>query len=56
MNSPEKIINDLNSIDLYDILFLCNNMTKPLLFKDQIISQYNYILITIMALRILCYA
>lgn len=38
MNSSEIIINDLNSIDLYDILFLYNNMTKPLLFKDQIIS------------------
>lgn len=33
VDSSETIINDPNSIDLYDIPPLRNNMTEPLLFE-----------------------
>lgn len=56
VDSLKTIIKDLDSIDFYNILFLYNNMTKPLLFKDWITSCYNCALIIVMPLKMLYYA
>lgn len=37
VNSSEVIINNLNAINLYDIFFLYNSITKSLLLLNQII-------------------
>lgn len=55
INSYKIIMNNLNSINLHNSFSLHNNMIKSLLFNNWITFQYNYTLITIVALRILCY-
>lgn len=55
MNSSETIIKDLDLIDFYNIFPLCNNITKSLLLENQTNSQYNYALIIVIALEMLCY-
>ena len=55
VDSSKIIIKDPDSIDLYGILSLCNNMTKPPLLENWTTLQHNCILIAVVALGILCY-
>lgn len=56
VNSPKIIINNPKRIDFYNIFFLHNNISKPSLLKNCITFQYNYTLIIVVTLEILCYA
>lgn len=55
VDSSKTIIKNLNLIDLHSILLLRNNITKLLLLKDWITSQYNRVLIAVVALEMLYY-
>ncbi len=56
MDSLETIIEDPNSIEIYGIPSLCDNMKEPLLLEDRTTFQRNRALIVVMTPGILCYA
>lgn len=55
VDSSDANIADLDAMSNNN-MFLCNNMTKSLLFKDRTTFQRNCTLIAIIALSILYYA
>lgn len=56
MDSLETIIKNPDSIDLYSVFSLRNNITESPLLKDRTTSQRNRALIAVVTLKILYYA